>query len=61
MNIFGLTITRSRQKAGAPVPVSENRGGWYRIFESFSGAWQQNVTVDFNSVLTHHAIYACRR
>jgi HK97 family phage portal protein len=59
MKIFGLTITRTQQKAGIPVPVTDNRGGWFRIFESFTGAWQKNVTVDFNSVLTFHAIYAC--
>lgn len=57
MRLFGLTITRT--KAGPPVPVSENRGGWFRIMESFTGAWQRNVTVDFNSVLSYHAIYAC--
>jgi HK97 family phage portal protein len=55
MKIFGLTITR--QKAGPPVPVSDR--GWYRVFESFTGAWQRNITVDYQSVLTFHAIYAC--
>ncbi|RWN33439.1 phage portal protein [Mesorhizobium sp.] len=58
MNILGL-FNISRTKAAPPVPVSENRGGWYRIFESFTGAWQQNVTVDFNSVLANHAVFAC--
>lgn len=57
MNIFGLTI--SRQKAAPPVPVAENRGGWFRVLESFSGAWQRNVTVDFNTVLSYSAVYAC--
>jgi HK97 family phage portal protein len=57
MEIFGLTIART--KAAPPVPVSENRGGWFRVLESFTGAWQRNVTVDFNSVLTYHAVYAC--
>jgi HK97 family phage portal protein len=57
MRIFGLTITR--QKAAAPLPVSDRSRGWWRIFESYTGAWQQNVTVDRESVLTHHAVYAC--
>lgn len=39
--------------------VSQNQGGWYRVYESFSGAWQQNVEVDFDSVLTHPTVYAC--
>jgi HK97 family phage portal protein len=33
--------------------------GWFRILESFSGAWQSNVEVDFDSVLANHAVYAC--
>ena len=57
MKILGFNITRT--KAAPPVPVSENRGGWYRILESFSGAWQQNITVDYNTVLSYSAIYAC--
>jgi HK97 family phage portal protein len=39
--------------------VTENRSGWWRLFESFPGAWQQNVTVDRNLVLSYHAVYAC--
>ena len=46
-------------KAGPPAPVYENRGGWYRVLESFTGAWQRNVTVDYNTVLSYHAVYAC--
>lgn len=57
MKILGFNI--SRTKAAPPVPVEQNRGGWYRILESFTGAWQQNVTVDFNSVLANHAVFAC--
>jgi HK97 family phage portal protein len=57
MNILGFTITRT--KAAPPVPVDPNRGGWYRILESFTGAWQQNVTVDFNSVVSHNVVFAC--
>jgi HK97 family phage portal protein len=57
MKILGFNI--SRTKAAPPVPVAENRGGWFRVLESFSGAWQQNVTVDYNTVLSYSAIYAC--
>ena len=46
-----------RQKALSSV--SENRGGWYRILESFSGAWQNNVEVNHDQVLAYHAVYAC--
>jgi HK97 family phage portal protein len=56
MRLFGYEITRT--KAAPPVPVYENRG-WYRIFESFTGAWQQNVTVDLVSVMSNPVVFAC--
>jgi len=58
MQIFGLQITRAKQDK-ALNSVTENRSGWYRLFESFSGAWQTNVEVDRNLVLSYHAVYAC--
>jgi HK97 family phage portal protein len=58
MRIFGFEIFRA--KAAPPTPVYENRGGWWPIIrESFTGAWQHNVTVDRNTVLSYHAVYAC--
>ena len=58
MQIFGLTI--SRTKASPPSPVIENRGGWFPLIrESYTGAWQQNVTVDRNLVLSYNAVFAC--
>lgn len=58
MRIFGIEISRAKKKALAPV--YENRGGWWPIIrESFTGAWQHNVTVEFNTVLSYHAVYAC--
>lgn len=37
-----------------------NRGGWISVIrESFAGAWQQNVEIDFNTVLANHAVFAC--
>jgi HK97 family phage portal protein len=41
-------------------PVTEGRGWWPIIREAFTGAWQQNVTVSFDSVLTFHAVFACQ-
>lgn len=52
-------FTAGLRKAAPPSPVYENRGGWQRIFESFTGAWQRNITVDRNTVLSYHAVYAC--
>jgi HK97 family phage portal protein len=44
---------------GNASPVSDYRGGWTTILESFSGAWQRNVVVDTESVFAHHAFFAC--
>ncbi len=58
MRILGFNIGRRREKALSAV--NPNRGGWMRIMESFSGAWQQNVEVKYDSVLSFHADFACR-
>lgn len=58
MRLFGLTI--SRQKAAPPVPVAENRGGWFPLIkESFTGSWQRGITVDRNTVLSNPTVFAC--
>lgn len=36
-----------------------NRGGWFRILEPYSGAWQQNVHLDRDTILTYSVVYAC--
>ncbi|MGB3445731.1 MAG: phage portal protein [Xanthobacteraceae bacterium] len=60
MRIFGLEISRARkEKALSGVPG--NRGGWWPVvWESFSGAWQRNVEVRYDSVLSFHADFACK-
>jgi HK97 family phage portal protein len=48
-----------RKYAGVLAPVS-SRGGWWPIVrEPYSGAWQQNVEWTTETVLAHHAVYAC--
>lgn len=39
--------------------VDQGRGGWFRILEPFTGAFQSNVEVSRDSVLAYHAVYAC--
>jgi HK97 family phage portal protein len=57
MRILGLTITREK----AMAPVAPRSGGWWPIIrESFAGAWQQNVEVKFDAVLSNHADFSCR-
>jgi HK97 family phage portal protein len=57
MKILGFTISR-QEKDLSPVT---SRGGWFPLIrESFAGAWQQNVTINYDTVLTHHAVFACQ-
>lgn len=59
MKIFGLRVPFTGEKK-ALSGVDQSRGGWYRIYESFAGAWQSNVTVDYDAVLSNHADFACK-
>jgi len=57
-------LTRVRQaiapREKALSPVGSNQGGWWPIIrESFAGAWQQNVEINNDLVLSFHAVYAC--
>jgi HK97 family phage portal protein len=58
VRVFGLEVRRA---SGALSPVVDNRGGWWpwRIREGFTGAWQRNIEWTTDSVLAHHAVYAC--
>lgn len=56
MRLFGFEVTRT-QKALAPV---DNRQGWFPIVrEPYAGAWQTNVEVNLDSVLSHSAVFRC--
>jgi len=58
MNIFGITITREKS---ASYQRPDIRGGWWpTIMESFTGAWQKNIEVKQESVLSYHAVFACQ-
>lgn len=55
MRLFGLTF--GREKSLAPV---DQRGGWWPIVrEAYPGAWQQNVEVTLDAVLSHSAVFRC--
>jgi HK97 family phage portal protein len=62
LNVLSLFRRRpptiNKQTALRPVDNSW-RGGWFRVLESYSGAWQQNVVLDRDTVLTYSAVYAC--
>ena len=58
MNVLGLTITRTK---AAPVQVSTpGSGGWLSLIrESFGGAWQRNIEIRTDAVLTNTAVFRC--
>lgn len=59
MQIFGLEIKRREKASGSLAPV-DNRGGWWGIVrEAFAGAWQQNVEVKLDTVLTYSTVFRC--
>lgn len=61
MNLFGLSITRTK----APVPVNSfppsfGSGPWIPIVrEPFAGAWQRNIETPICDVLAHPTVFAC--
>lgn len=59
MKILGVPVPfTGEKKALSPVPAG--RGWWPVIRESFPGAWQRNVEVRAESVLSFHAVFACQ-
>ncbi len=58
MKILGVRIPFTETKAAGTMQSVANRG-WWRIHESFSGAWQRNITIDRDAILAHHAVFAC--
>lgn len=56
MRILGLTITREKAALSQP----DTRGGWLSVVrESFAGAWQRNVEINQQAVLSFHAVFSC--
>src|SRR5688572_5041294 len=62
MRILGLPIpfTGERRKALNTVTATSREGWWPIIRESFTGAWQRNVTVDARAVDAFHANFTCK-
>lgn len=60
MNLLGLQITR-RKKPTVQKLLQSPSGAWTRIFDAYPGYWQQDTSVELNSVLTFGAVFACLR
>jgi HK97 family phage portal protein len=60
MELITLGLTGLETKALPPLrPFSQSSGWWGVVRESFTGAWQQNVTVNNDTALTYSAVFAC--
>jgi len=58
--LTGTFLGLQTKAATPPLQPLSGRGNWWPwVRESFTGAWQQNVTVDVQTVLTFSAVYAC--
>lgn len=53
MGLFGNLFGK---KSLSPVPKT---GVWRSIYESFTGAWQRNVVLEREDVLSFHAVFSC--
>lgn len=60
MRFLGLSITREKAATGQ-LAAPSGRGGWWPLIkESFTGAWQQNIEIKQDCVLSFHAVFACQ-
>lgn len=61
MKIFGFNITRATHEKALPASLSPAPSrSWFRIMEPYAGAWQRGVTIEFDTVLSQHAVFACQ-
>lgn len=59
MRLLGYEITLKRY-TDYLMPVGPGSGGWFNVIrEPFTGAWQRNIELRGESLLAHHAVYAC--
>jgi HK97 family phage portal protein len=60
VNLVARFATALRKAAQLLSPVNwYGSGGWFTVSESYSGAWQQGVTVNQTTVSANWAVFAC--
>jgi HK97 family phage portal protein len=61
LRIFGLEISRPKTatKSQNLSAVDSSRGWWPVIRESFTGAWQRNITVTATTALANPTLFRC--
>ena len=59
MKLLGWIVTRNKQIEKALERV-DHRGAWFSLIrESFAGAWQRNIDIRVENVLTYTAVFSC--
>lgn len=62
MALLDRLLGRWGRKAAPPgsTAIADNRGGWFPVIrEAFAGAFQRDIEWTTESVLAHHAVFAC--
>lgn len=59
MKLFGLEIRRAPQKKAQPSLNGVDDRGWHIVQESFAGAWQRDVTIEKEVVMSNWTVFAC--
>ena len=62
MRLFNYELSLTKAAPGTAVALqapSSRNGYWPIVREPFSGAWQRNLEIRNETVLTYHALYSC--
>lgn len=60
MRLFGFDITINKALPPTLLPPNSGFSNWFNVIrESYPGAWQRNVEIRLENVLTFSAVYAC--
>lgn len=59
MQLCGLTITRTKALPLGFQTIERSRGWWPLVREGFTGAFQRNIVLSREDILTYSAVYAC--
>lgn len=62
MRLLGFEISRAKALPAAttPRPWGYGGGGWWPLIsEPFTGAWQRNMEIRAESIVSYSAVYAC--
>lgn len=58
MQLLGYDITRTKQ-IGTAFPVDQRNSIFGMVRESFTGAWQRNILLSRDNVLTYAPVFSC--